>query len=144
MLPAVYLRKLDRVSDMKPLIRWMLGTISVLLLCLIGADLYLERTARIAAAGPGGRDFPQITAGDLERKVRDEVPIGSTRPFVEDFLTKEGMRFSSDPSKRSVHANAPYVKGSGWIVYESLGFTFYFDDASRLKSIEAKIHLTGP
>ena len=129
---------------MKPLIRWTLGTISVLLLCLTGADLYLERTARIAASGPGGRDFHQVTAEDLERKVRNEVPIGSTRPFVADFLTKEGMSFSFDPSKRSVHANAPYVKGSGWTVYESLGFTFYFDDASRLKSIEAKAHLTGP
>jgi len=53
------------------------------------------------------------------------------------------MKFSFDPPSQTIRANAPCLKGSG-IVIESLGFTFQFDENSKLKSIDSRIKLTGP
>ena len=124
---------------------WTIGTVSCLALCIGLASLLLDRSARRAATGDGAvRDFHEITAARLDRDVRSRVPLGSTRAFVEDFLAKEGMRFSSDASSQTILANAPYAKGSNFVVRESLGFAFQFDDASKLKSIDSRVHLTGP
>jgi hypothetical protein len=105
----------------------------------------LERSARRAATWNGAvRDFHRVTAKELDKDVRSQVPLGSTRVFVESFLRKEGIRFGFDPSSQTIRANAPYVKGSNFLVYESLGFTFHFDDTAKLKSIDSSKHLTGP
>jgi hypothetical protein len=107
-------------------------------------DSYLERSARKAAAGPGGKDFHEVSAEDLERDVRAEVPLGSTRDFVEELLKQKRMKFSFDPATQSVAATAPYFKGSNFVVYRSLGFAFRFDDVSQLKSIDTNVKFTGP
>jgi len=123
---------------------WAICTVSGLALCVGLASLLLERSAGRAATDNGAiRDFHDVTAEKLDRDVRRNLPLGSTRSFVEEFLAKEGMRFSFDASSQTIHANAPYVRGSNFMVRESLGFTFQFDDASTLKSIESKVHLTG-
>jgi len=123
---------------------WAIGTFSFLALCIGPASLLLERSARRAATDNGAiRDFHDVTAEKLDRDVRRNLPLGSTRAFVEEFLAKEGMRFRFDASSQTILANAPYVKGSGFLLRESLGFTFQFDDASTLKSIDSKVHLTG-
>jgi hypothetical protein len=124
---------------------WAAGAVSCLALCVGLASLLLERSARRAATDNGAiRDFHDVTVEQLSRDVRRNLPLGSTRAFVEEFLAKEGMRFSFDASSQTILANAPYVRGSNFVVYESLGFTFQFDDASKLKSIDSKVHLTGP
>lgn len=125
-------------------VRWAIGTISCLALCTGLVSLILERSARRAATNNGAiRDFHDVSAEKLDRDVRSNLPLGSTRAFVEEFLAKEGMRFSFDASSQTIQANAPYVKGSNFTMRESLGFTFQFDDASTLKSIDSKVHLTG-
>jgi hypothetical protein len=104
-----------------------------------------ERAPRRAATENGAiRDFHEVTAEKLDRDVRAALPLGSSRAFVEEFLAKEGMRFSFDASSKTIRANAPWVKGSSFLVHESLGLTFQFDDASKLKSVESKVWLTGP
>jgi hypothetical protein len=127
--------------------RWVLRTvvtIGCLAFCVGLAYVLLERSARRAATWNGAvRDFHQVTAQELDRDVRNQVPLGSDRAFVQGFLIREGMKFSFDPSSQAILANAPYLKGSGFLVRESLGFTFEFDDASKLKSIDSKVHLTG-
>jgi len=127
--------------------RWVLRTV-VTIVCLafcIGLTyVLLERSARRAATWNGAiRDFHQVTAQELDRDVRNQLPLGSDRAFVQDFLIRQGMKFSFDPSSRAILANAPYLKGSGFLMRESLGFTFQFDDASKLKSIDSKVHITG-
>jgi hypothetical protein len=125
--------------------RWAISIVSCLALCLGLASFLLERSARRAATDNGAiRDFHEVTVEQLNRDVRRNLPLGSTRAFVEEFLAKEGMRFSFDASSQTIHANAPYVKGSNFVIRESLGFTFQLDDASKLKSIESKVWLTGP
>jgi hypothetical protein len=109
------------------------------------ASLILERSARRAATDNGAiRDFHDVTVEKLDQDVRRNLPLGSTRALVEEFLAKKGMRFSFDASSQTIRANAPYVEGSNFIVHKSLGFTFQLDDASRLKSIDSRVHLTGP
>jgi hypothetical protein len=104
----------------------------------------LERSVRRAATDNGAiRDFHDATAEKIDRDVRRNLPLGSTRAFVEEFLAKEGMQFSFDASLQTIRAKAPYVKGSNFLVHQSLGFTFQFDDASTLKSIDSKVQLTG-
>jgi hypothetical protein len=123
---------------------WAIGTVSCLALCIGIASWLLERSTRRAETDNGAiRDFHDVTAEKLDRDVRRNLPLGSTRAFVEEFLGKEGMRFSFDASSQTIQANAPYVKGSNFVVRESLGFTFQLDDASKLKSIDSKVHLTG-
>jgi hypothetical protein len=123
---------------------WTVGT---LVLCVVAAgvgSVLLSRAACRAATGNGTiRDFSQFTKVQLERDVRSQVPMGSTRLFVEGFLTKEGMKFSYDPSRNATVASAPFLKGSG-MVMKSLGLTFRFDRDFKLTSIESHIHLTGP
>jgi hypothetical protein len=127
--------------------RWVIWTI-VILACLVVfaaiASVSFEKAACRAATENGAiRDFHQFTAEQLERDVRNRLPLGSSRMSVEDFLNEEGMRFSYDPSLKAIFANAPCVEGSG-IVIKSLGFTFRFNSDSKVKSIESQVHLTGP
>ena len=109
----------------------------------IGSFLFARAACRTATKNGAIRDFRQFTAQELETEVRSQVPIESSREFVEAFLVREGMGSSYEPSLSAVVANAPCLKGSG-IVIESLGLTFRFDRDSKLKSIEARVHLTGP
>jgi hypothetical protein len=104
----------------------------------------LSRSACRASTKNGTvRDFRQFTREELEQDVRSQVPLGSSRAFVENFLTKEGMEFSYDSFRNATLASAPCLKGSG-IVVESLGLTFRFDHQSKLVSIESHVYLTGP
>jgi hypothetical protein len=48
-----------------------------------------------------------------EGDVRNQVPLGNSRVFVESFLAGEGMKFRYDPSLNAILANAPCLKGSG-------------------------------
>jgi glucokinase len=127
--------------------RWLIWTVVIVALfvvCAGVASVLFQRTACRAATGNGAiRDFHQFTAEQLERDVRNHVPLGSPRVYVEGFLSGEGMKFSYDPSLNAILASAPCIKGSG-IVIQSLGFTFRFDSDSKLKSIESQVHLTGP
>jgi len=127
--------------------RWVLWTVGAVVLCAAFAavgPVLLSRSACRAATGNGAiRDFHQFTAQQLDEEVRSLVPLGSSRAFVEGFLTGEKMKFSYDPSLDAILANAPCLKGSG-IVMESLGLTFRFDGDSKMKSIESNVHLTGP
>ena len=127
--------------------RWVLWTVGAVVLCAAVAALgsvLLSRSACHAATKNGTvRDFRNFTDEELERVVRGQVPLGSSRAFVESFLTKEEMKFSYDSSLNATLANAPCLKGSG-IVVKSLGLTFRFDHQSKLVSIESRVHLTGP
>ncbi len=125
--------------------RWVIIAFAVacVLLCLALIPWLLDRFAYPRRVN-GARDFHDITAQQPDREVRSRVPPGSTRMFVERYLREDGMRFAYDPSSQTIQANAPYVKGSSFIIYESPGFTFQFDDSFKLKSISSKVHLTGP
>jgi len=127
--------------------RWILWIIGAVVVCTavaaVGSVLLARSACRAATQNGAVRDFSQFTEEELERYVRSQVPLGSSRAFVKDFLAKEGMKFSYDPSLNATLASAPCLKGSG-IVVKSLGLTFRFDHESKLVSIESRVHLTGP
>jgi hypothetical protein len=127
--------------------RWILWTIGAIALCAavaaVGSALLSRSACRAATKNGTVRDFREFTGEELERDVRSQVPLGSSRAFVESFLTKERMKFSYDSSLNATLANAPCLKGSG-IVVKSLGLTFRFDHESKLASIESRVRLTGP
>ena len=127
--------------------RWVVWTIVIVVVFVVCAGavlVWLQRAACRAATNNGAiRDFHSVTSEQLDRDVRNRVPLGSPRAYVEGFLSGEQMRFTYDPSQNAVLASAPCTKGSG-IVIKSLGFTFSFDSDSKLTSIESKVHLTGP
>ena len=127
--------------------RWVMWIVGAIVVCMAIAALgsvLLSRSACRAATKDGTiRDFRQFTDDELQRDVRSRVPLGSSREFVESFLTTERMRFSYDPTLNAILASAPCLKGSG-IVVKSLGLTFRFDKDSKVSSIESSVHLTGP
>jgi hypothetical protein len=127
--------------------RWAIWTVVVLAISVVCAGIASElvnRAACRAVTNNGAiRDFHQLSSEQLDRDVRNRVPVGSSRAYVEGFLSGQGMKFSYDPSLNAILASAPCVKGSG-IVIKSLGFTFRFGSDSKLKLIESKVHLTGP
>jgi hypothetical protein len=126
--------------------RWILWSVGAVVLCAAVAAVgqLLSRSACRAATKNGTvRDFRNFTGEELERDVRGQVPLGSSRTIVENFLTKEEMKFSYDSSLNATLASAPCLRGSG-VVVKSLGLTFLFDHESRLVSIESRVHLTGP
>jgi len=85
-----------------------------------------------------------VTAEELDKVVRNKVAVGTTLASAEEYLKSEGMQFSYDPSSKSIQARAPYLKGSNFVVVETLGFKFQFDNFSKLKSIDSSVHRTGP
>ena len=109
----------------------------------VGSVLLSRASCRAATGNGSVRDFRQFTGENLEREMRSRVPPGSSRAFVEVFLTRERIKFKYNPSSNVILANAPCLKGSG-IVIKSLALTFRFDGDSKLRSIESHIHLTGP
>lgn len=122
--------------------RWVLWTVGAVV-AAVGSVLLSRSACRAATKNGTVRDFRNFTGEELERNVRGQVPLGSSRTFVENFLTKEKMKFSYDSSLNATLASAPCLKGSG-IVVKSLGLTFRFDHESKLVSIESRVHLTGP
>jgi hypothetical protein len=126
--------------------RWVLWTVGAVVLCAAAAvgSVLLSRSACRAATKNGTvRDFRNFTGEEVERDVRGQVPLGSSRAIVENFLMREEMKFSYDSSLNATLASAPCLKGSG-IVVKSLGLTFRFDHESKLVSIESRVHLMGP
>lgn len=84
------------------------------------------------------------SAEALEYEIRTALPLGSSLSTVEDFLGKRGIEFRFEESSKSVYAIARKLKGSTMLVSESLTLQFHFDDASKLKSLAAKVKYTGP
>lgn len=84
------------------------------------------------------------SAEALEHEIRIGLPLGSSLFTVEDFLSKRGIEFSFEESSKSVYAVARKLKGSTTFASESLTLQFCFDDASKLKSFDAKVKYTGP
>ena len=127
--------------------RWVLWTVGAVVLCVavaaVGSVLLSRSACRAATKNGTMRDFHNFTGEEIERNVRAHAPLGSPRAFIENFLTKEEMKFSYDSSFNATLASAPCLKGSG-IVVKSLGLTFRFDHDSKLVSIESRVHLTGP
>ena len=85
-----------------------------------------------------------ISAEVLEREIRSGLPLGSSLSTVQDFLSKRDIEFSFEASPKSVYAVARKLKGSTTVASKSLNLQFHFDDASILKSIDAKVLYTGP
>ena len=124
---------------------WVILSVVCLASCLWLTSLFLERSARRRATENGAfKDFHDVTSEKLDRDVRAHIPLGSTRDFVEGFLTGQGMQFSFDARSQAIYAVARNLKGSNFIIETSLGFTFHFEGASRLTSIDSRVNLTGP
>jgi hypothetical protein len=92
----------------------------------------------------GATAIQRMNPPDLEKEVRRALPVGSSLEIVEAYVTKLGMKSSYDSRSKTVFAIVRDIKGSGMIVRRDFEFTFVFDDASLLKSIDAKEELTGP
>ena len=94
-----------------------LMAISALVLCAaivaVGSVLLSRSACRAATKNGAVRDFRKFTGKELERDVCTQVPLGSSRAFVESFLTKEGMEFSYNSFLNATVASAPCLKGSG-------------------------------
>jgi hypothetical protein len=83
------------------------------------------------------------TSEELEREIRAELPIGSSLSTVQGCLTRRELEFSFQTSSRTIVAIARRLPGSTAVVSKSLQLEFLFDDASKLKSIDAKVLYTG-
>jgi hypothetical protein len=130
---------------MKRWTKWSIVSAAILLVLLTAANIILERNARRFATDNGAfRDFHDVTEAQIEREIRDTLPLGSPRPAIEDYLSNRGMRFWFDNSKNEIDAAAPYLKGSNFIISSTMGIKFQFDDAAKLESIHTSIELTGP
>lgn len=81
---------------------------------------------------------------DLEREIRRGLPLGSSLSGVEHFLAERRLEFSYDEPSKSVYAVAKNLKGSTATASKALQLQFHFDDALKLRSIEAKVIYTGP
>lgn len=101
--------------------------------------IFMDQKAGQATMANGG-----VSAEVLEREIRGGLPLGSSLSTVQDFLSKRGIEFSFEASSKSVCAVARKLKGSTTVASKSLSLQFHFDDASNLKSIDAKVLYTDP
>ena len=86
----------------------------------------------------------EAASEELEREIREALPVGSSVTEVQDFLGKRGLEFSFDKPSGSVFAVARRQKSSTPVVSKSLQLQFRFGEDMKLKSIEARILFTGP
>lgn len=114
-------------------VRIAVGIACLALLCLI---FTYQRDRAVTANGAAGSDT-------LEREFRIGLPLGSSLPTVENFLRNRGIEFSSEGPPRSVLAVARKLKGSTISTSKSLTLQFHFDEAWKLKELDAKVLYTG-
>lgn len=86
----------------------------------------------------------RVDSATLEHNLRSELPMGSPLAVVEDSLRRRKLEFTFEASSRSVYAIVRGVKGGGFLIEESVLYTFRFDEELKLRSIEVKTELTGP
>ncbi len=115
----------------------------VLILTAVGAGCLIALMAVWGARRNHSTMANSPTSEELEREVRAELPIGSSLSIVEGFLTTRRLEFSFQKSSRTIVAIARQLPGSTAVVIKSLQLEFRFDDASKLKSIDAKVLYTG-
>ncbi len=113
--------------------------VAVVAACSVLLCMTIAYLANRAAVSNGGGN-----AEALEREIRIGLPLGSSLPTVQDFLTQKGAEFSVDPSSKSAHAMIRNLKGSTISASQSLTVRFHFDDSLKLKSLDAKVVYTGP
>jgi hypothetical protein len=89
-------------------------------------------------------DIHGMSPATLEHQIRSELPIGSPLTTVDEYLKKRGIEFSFEAPTKTLHATARKLEGSTMLYSKSLTLQFYFDDASKLESIDAKVSYTGP
>jgi hypothetical protein len=107
--------------------------------------MFSERRAdRIVMADGAMTDIHQMNPETLEHEIRSGLPIGSSLTMVDEYLKKRGIEFSFEAPTKTLYATARKLKGSTMLSSKSLTLKFYFDDASKLKSIDAKVSYTGP
>jgi hypothetical protein len=103
-----------------------------------------RRADHVLMADGAMADTHRMSPETLEQQIRSELPIGSQLITVDEYLKKRGIEFSFDAPTKTLYATARKLKGSTMLSSKSLTLQFYFDDASKLKSIDAKVSYTGP
>lgn len=130
---------------MKRWMKWSIAFVITLVGAIAVADTLMERSARRAATNNGAyRDFHSVTAPELEQQIRSNLPIGSSRSAVENYLTNRGMEFSFNSSENEIDAIARYLKDSNFIVRSDMGIKFHLGETGKLRSIQTHVELTGP
>lgn len=85
-----------------------------------------------------------MTAEDLETKLREALPIGSSRSSVESVLANFGLEYSYDPHSKTLFAIARKLPNDNSVIRKSLTLEFRLDDDLLLKEVNSKIVFTGP
>ena len=118
---------------------------ALLLLAIgIGSFVLLRAIFTGQKAGQATMANGGASAEILEREIRNGLPLGSSLPSVQEFLSKRGIEFSFGESSKTVFAVARDLKGGTTVASKSLNLQFHFDAGSNLKSIDAKVIYTGP
>jgi len=85
----------------------------------------------------------RVNAEAFEREVRTTLPPGTSLAAVEEFLGSRKVEFSFDPKSKVLHAIVRNLDGSSVLAKQSVAFKFYFDDGSKLKTLDTKVAYTG-
>jgi hypothetical protein len=103
-----------------------------------------RRADQVMMADRTVTDIHKKSPEGLEHEIRSELPIGSPLTTVDEYLKKRGIEFSFEAPTKTLYATAHKLKGSTMLFSNSLTLRFCFDNASKLKSIDAKVSYTGP
>lgn len=104
-----------------------------------------ERRANPVVSSDGtATDIHKMSPETLEREIRGDLPMGTSLSGVEEYLKKRGIESGFEAQTKTIYATIRKLKGSTMITIESLTLRFYFDDLSKLTSIDAKVSYTGP
>jgi hypothetical protein len=92
----------------------------------------------------------KVTAGQLDREIRDKLPLGSSRSDVEAYLDQRGMQHSymegAGQGSEYKHTEWAILRGASrsWLVREDIQILFKFDDNDKLVGYTVKELFTGP
>lgn len=114
----------------------VLGAIALVIL----STIVISRVKRDHVVASEGH---RVNAEAFEREVRTTLPPGTSLVAVEEFLGSRKLEFSLDPDSKAPHAIVRNFDGSSVLAKQSLAFKFYFDDGSKLKTLDTKVAYTG-
>ena len=118
---------------------WFLVLVGAIALVVL-STIVIGRVKRDHVAASEGH---RVNAEAFEREVRTALPPGTSVTAVEEFLGNRKVEFSFDPNSRVLHAIVRNLDGGSVLAKQSLAFKFYFDDGSKLKTLDAKVAYTG-
>lgn len=81
---------------------------------------------------------------EFEAKIKQALPIGTSKEKVDAYLSKQNIEHSYHTKENRIYALMRNLAPESTSVSKSLSIIFYFSENGGLTNVQSKIEYTGP